>query len=131
MLSHILHLHPNVLSVSEFFGILRAAERLGPADFPVRDMDGREFWGLLARPDPLLDAQICAGLIPPEMCYAYRTGRFQPASGVPLICHNLLAGLSADPDGLYDELAAAVPAWPRRGAVAHYRAFFADLADRL
>jgi hypothetical protein len=131
MLSHILHLHPDVLSVSEFFGILRAAEHLGPDDVPVREMDGPEFWGLLARPDPLLDAQICAGLVPPEICYPYGVGRFLPATGVPLICHNLLAGLTGDPDGLFDDLAATVPGWPRRPAVAHYRAFFADLAGRL
>lgn len=131
MLSHLLHQHPDVLSVSEFFGVLRAAERLGPAEFPIRDMNGRELWDLLARPDRLLDAQISAGLIPPEVCYPYGRGRFEPTTGVPLICHNLLPGISAEPDVLFDDLADAVPGWPRRPAVEQYRALFGYLATRL
>jgi hypothetical protein len=131
MLSHILHRHADVLSVSEFFGILRTAERLGPAEIPTRDMDGAELWHLLTRPDPLLDAQICAGLMPPEVCYPYDRGRFRPATGVPLICHNLLPGISTEPDALFDDLAATVPTWPRRPAAEQYRALFACLAARL
>jgi hypothetical protein len=131
MLSHILHLHPDLLSISEFFGVLRAAEHLGPSEFPTRDMDGPELWNLLARPDPLLDAQISAGLTPPEMCYPYGSGRFAPATGVPLICHNLLPGITDEPDSLFDALAATVPTWPRRPAVEQYRTLFDYLATRL
>jgi len=135
MLSYILAIHPDILSVSEFFGILRTATQQTPHEFPTGDMDGQQLWTLLAGPDPLLDAQISAGLMPPEMRppygYPYGHGRFNVADGIPLICHNLLAGLTSDPDALFDELAGNVQAWPRRAAPSQYLALFGLLARLL
>lgn len=127
MLTRILHEHPDVLSVSEFFSTLQAAT--GRGEIPAGEMDGRELWALLAAPAPFLDTLIRDGLRSPEMCYPYGRARFDVRTGVPAICHFLLPPLADDPDALFDHLAAEVPRWPRRPAAAQYRAFFAHLAE--
>lgn len=126
LLSAILREHPDVLSLSEFFGTVRAAASGQP--FPRGGLDGRELWRLLAAPFPMLDEMMAAGL--PVAGYPSGRGRFRPATGVPLICHYVLPMLAEDPDALFDELAGQVPAWPRRPAAAQYEAFFRHLAGR-
>ena len=83
LLSRILREHPAVLSMSEFFGILRLAGACGRAGFPVADMTGAELWDLLARPFPMLDAMVAAGLRTAEMIYPFGTGRFEPGQRCP------------------------------------------------
>jgi hypothetical protein len=131
MLSRILGAHPDVLSMSEFFGILRLAGACGRSGFPAGEMTGAELWDLLARPFPMLDAMVAAGLRTPEMIYPFGTGRFEPATGVPLISHFVLPMLTADPDDLFGALAGEVPRWPRRPAAGQYQALFGYLAGRL
>src|SRR5213076_1718239 len=55
----------------------------------------------------------------------------RPVSGIPLVSHYVLPMLGADPDWLFDELAAEVPRWPRRPAAAQYRHLFGYLAKTL
>ncbi len=129
MLSRILHEHPDVLSLSEFFATLMRVMRR--REFPVHDLDGQELWRFLSGPDAIYDAMVSDGLRFPELCYPYGRGRFGPATGVPMICDMTLPMLTADPDALYDKLAAEVPAWPRRPAASQYRALFALLAGLL
>jgi hypothetical protein len=97
MLPAILREHPDVLSMSEFFGTLRAAARGGP--FLGGELDGRELWQLLARPFPMLDEMISSGLQIADRAYPVGRGRFTPAAGIPLICHYVLPMLTSDPDG--------------------------------
>lgn len=123
-LSRVFAEHPDVLSVSEI--LVRMKRALIPKFPPV---DGREMWRLFSEPPPLLDDIICAGLKPAEMCYPYGTGRFDPASGVPAICHSTLPMLSDDPDALFDTLAAEMVTWPVRPAADHFRALFAFLCE--
>jgi Sulfotransferase family len=126
MLSRMLHQHPDVLSVSEFFNTLQATMR---RTVPTENMNGQTFWAMLSKTEVYLDAQICAGLKPPEECYPYGRGRFDIVRGVPSICHYVLPMLTDEPDALFDQLAADVPAWPRRAAADQYRALFRYLAD--
>jgi sulfotransferase family protein len=60
LLSRVLREHPDVLSLSEFFGILRLAGASGRSGFPVFDLTGEQLWDLLARPFPMLDAMLAA-----------------------------------------------------------------------
>ena len=131
LLSRILNEHPDVLSMSEFFGILRLAGASGRSGFPAGDMTGAQLWDLLARPFPMLDAMLAVGLRTAEMIYPFGTGRFRPATGVPLISHFVLPMLTTKPDELFDALAAEVPRWPRRPAAGQYLALFGYLAGRL
>jgi len=130
MLSRLLREHPDVLSMSEFFSTLRIAAASGRAGFPVGEVDGAQLWRLLASPFPMLDAMISGGLRTSEMLYP-ADGRFGPATGIPLVSHYVLPMLGADPDWLFDELAAEVPRWPRRPAAAQYQNLFGFLAGRL
>jgi sulfotransferase family protein len=130
MLSRLLREHQDVLSMSEFFSTLRIAAASGPSGFPASEMDGAQLWRLLARPFPMLDAMISDGLRTSEMLYP-DDGRFAPATGIPLVSHYVLPMLGADPDWLFDRLAAEVPRWPRRPAAVQYQELFAFLARLL
>jgi len=129
MLSRILHEHHEVLSVSEFWSILRAASFRW--DFPARDLTGQELWSMLSGRGSYEDDMIRAGLIADEVRYPYGRGRYTPASGTPAICYHLLPVLSDDPDRLFDELAAEVPRWPVRRAADQYQVLFRHLAGLL
>jgi sulfotransferase family protein len=130
LLSRLLREHPDVLSMSEFFSTLRIAAASGPAKFPVQDMDGAQLWQLLASPFPMLDAMISGGLRTDEMLYP-DGGRFDPDTGIPLVSHYVLPMLGADPDWLFDELAAELPRWPRRPAAVQYQRLFGYLSGLL
>jgi hypothetical protein len=129
LLSQILHLHPEVLSVSEFYTCLKGSLHRSP--YPGQEMDGAELWRVLTERDLISDAIVRHGLNGPEMLYPYGRGRFGPDGGIPPICHSTLPMLTDDPDALYDRLAAEVPGWPVRAAADQYRAFFAYLAGLL
>jgi hypothetical protein len=142
MLSRMLQMHPEVLSLSEFWNGFRAAEEGGtPAhdltgeEFwdvfrgaeggaPAHDLTGEEFWQRITKPNLDNDGLDLAGLYPAS------SGRFDPAIGVPSI-YRILEPLTGDLDGLYDRLSLRVPAWPQQPMAEHCRALFADLAIML
>lgn len=126
MLSRMLSMHSEVLSLSEFWNVLRTtADQL-----PTHVMGGAEFWQRITRPDPYTDGMELAGIPHDEFLYPADHGRFDPATGVPAICR-VLTALGDDPDGLYDRLAPVVPGWPQRPMADHCRALFAELAVML
>jgi hypothetical protein len=129
MLSHILHMHPDVLSASEFLTLVTEGNRSDAFQAPT--MDGQQLWQRLSARYPDIDGLVSAGLGASEMAYPYHTGRFHPDTGVPLICHNLLPTLTNDPDALFDRLAAKVPDWPACPPADQYRAFLSYLAELL
>ena len=124
MLARILHEHPDVLSVSEFFVHLTVQAE----DVPAEHMYGEELWQALSTSDKFLDSVIFAGLAAPELRYQDGQGRFHPSTGVPMICPITLPMLSEDPDKLNDQMEAEVRTWPRRQGADHYRALFSLLA---
>ncbi len=129
LLSRILALHPDLLSISEFLSVLQGILRRN--EFPDQPMDGARLWQLVTAPDPLADAMIRHGQAVPEMFYPYGTGRFRAETGIPNICHSTLSLLSDDPDGLFDALAARVPSWGVRPAGEQYLALFDELCAML
>jgi hypothetical protein len=132
MASRMLAEHPDVLSMSEFFGTLRTGTLAASGgSFLDHDLDGGEFWRLLASPFAMIDEMITSGLRIAETAYPYGRGRFDPATGVPLICHYVLPMLTSEPDALFGQLAEQVPAWPRRPAAAQCEALFGYLAGLL
>ncbi|MFI1996283.1 hypothetical protein [Actinoplanes sp. NPDC020271] len=124
LVSRMLRQHPEVLSVSELFSTVR---NRGCFD---GEPDGAAFWRMLSEPDPAVDVMVSSGLGVSELVYPYGKGRFRPEDGVPAICHMTLPMLTDDPDALYDELAAQVPAWPARPIAEQYTALFTHLAGR-
>jgi hypothetical protein len=125
MLSHILGEHPEVLIVNEFVG-----EALFSDDNTnlISGMNGQEMWQVMSSPRSFIDSVLRDGLQIPEIIYPYGSGRFSPATGIPLICYCMLPGLTDDPDALYDRLGAEVRTWPRRNVADHCHALFGYLA---
>jgi Sulfotransferase family len=124
LLSEILHKHPDVLSMSEFFISIRP----GTEDLPDEVIDGRRLWDVLSSPEPSLDAMVRDGWDAPNLRYPYGTGQFDAETGIPRICHVTLPMLTDDPDALFADLAREVPTWPIRPSWEQIRALFAYLA---
>jgi hypothetical protein len=124
MLSQIMHVHSEMLSLSEFWNVfMRHDSDLPTRDIPTHEVSGDEYWQLITRCDPHTDGLAVVGI------RLYQGARFDPATGVPAICR-ILAPLTDDPDALYDQLALEVPTWPRRPVAKQCQALFDDLATR-
>jgi hypothetical protein len=124
-LSRILNAHPEVLSLNEYMA------SVGDAAFPEGSMSGREFWEALFRPTPYFASMIRSGLLMPEFLYTRRPGRYTARStGIPALSLMVLPHLTDDPDGLLDEIRAAVVGWPERSAPEHHEALFELLCAR-
>ncbi|NUP19454.1 MAG: sulfotransferase [Streptomyces sp.] len=124
-LSRILNAHPEVLSLNEYMA------SVGDAAFPEGKVSGEEFWQTLFRPAPHFERMIRSGLPLPEFFYTRRPGRYSAeTTGIPALSLMVLPHLTDDPDGLLDELGAAVPGWPERTAAEHHRALFDLLCGR-
>ncbi|MEU7041113.1 sulfotransferase [Streptomyces varsoviensis] len=124
-LSHIVNAHPDVLSLSELMA------SVGSDGLPAEELDGGEFWRLLAEPNRVFDAMTRSGVPLPEFVYIREPGRFGvETTGIPALSLMVLPHLTDDPDGLFDELEAEVPRWPARSAGEHYEALFRTLCAR-
>ncbi|MFF1476744.1 sulfotransferase [Streptomyces sp. NPDC058301] len=124
-LSTIVHAHPDVLSLNE---LLSSVQSRG---FPEGPLDGREFWRLLAEPNPQFEQMIRNGVPMPEFLYTRRPGRFATeTTGIPALSLMVLPHLTDQPDTLFDELERQVRGWPRRSAADHYAALFSLLGRR-
>ena len=122
LLSRILQLHPDVLSLSELFSTA------GPHAFRPRRLTGERFWAHLATPSRAFSTIGNPSAAPSEFLY----GRVREPRHDPHLCPPILAitlpHLSDDPDALFDALAVRVGRWGERDLGDHYRALFAALA---
>ncbi|MGW5861712.1 sulfotransferase family protein [Streptomyces sp. NPDC055239] len=124
-LSRILNTHPDVLSLNEYMA------SVGDAAFPAGQVSGGEFWEALFRPTPYFANMIRSGLLMPEFLYTRRPGQYTAQStGIPALSLMVLPHLTDDPDGLLDEIRAAVIDWPDRTAAEHHEALFEWLGAR-
>ncbi|WP_367038603.1 sulfotransferase [Streptomyces sp. Je 1-332] len=125
-LSRILNAHPDVLSLNEYMA------SVGDAAFPKGRVSGAAFWEALFRPTPYFASMIRSGLLMPEFLYTRRPGKYTGQSpGIPALSLMVLPHLTDDPDGLLDEIRAAVIGWPVRPAPEHHEALFELLGARL
>jgi hypothetical protein len=125
LLSRILRLHPEILSVNELFSSMDGAET-----HLDRPLTGAQFWKTLAAPHARINAMIANGTLFPELLYPQVTGgRFSPME-IPALCLMVLPHLTDDPDALFDELAVEISAWPERPEAQQYEAMFDALATR-
>lgn len=124
-LSRILNTHPDVLSLNEYLA------SVGDAAFPQGPVSGAEFWEALFRPTPYFASMMRSGLPMPEFLYTRRPGRYSAeTTGIPALSLMVLPHLTDDPDGLLDEIRAAVIDWPARPAAEHHEALFELLGTR-
>jgi putative sulfotransferase len=126
LVSRALALHPDVLSLSEFFAGLDLAA------FPEGTITGKEFWSRLSSREGLANMLLGIGEEPAEFLYPVDSGRrFNRDSGVPRIAVFTLPALPGDPDALYERLEEAVPAFADQPVAQHYQELFALLGDLL
>jgi putative sulfotransferase len=105
MLSNMLRLHPDVLSLSEFMvAITDFGGRISQA-FPGTPIDAQELWAILSGCHPRQTTMVRYGCEVEEMIYPLQPGsRFNRATGVPAVMFAALPHLTEDPDGLFEEL---------------------------
>lgn len=131
LLSRMMRLHPDVLSVSELFSFVSDLGLRIDRAFPVGVIDGAHFWSMLAECQPRQSMLLRHGLIMPEVVYPWDRGRYEPETGLPPVLSSLVPHLEPnEPDRLFDEIGQAMMARPRASAADHYRALFAWLARR-
>nr|WP_303048830.1 sulfotransferase [Phaeobacter sp. HF9A] len=123
MLSQILRMHPEVLSLSELL-TMQASRALLPGH-----ISGAAFWRQLSRPTPLLRQLANPSVAPEEFLY-HRVARrrFDPDNCPPLLAVTL-PHLFDDPDPVFDQLAPMICAAPRQRRADHYRHLFHCLAQ--
>ena len=124
MLSNMVRLHPDLLSVSEFFTSLTSRA------FRGRDPAGETVFRRLNTLSPGGRALLTNDLIVDEFLYPLGPGARYRAGEVPAILCTTLPHLTDDHERVWDELAAALRARGRAPLAAHYRFVFEWLAER-
>ena len=126
MVSDILNLHPDILSLSEVFS------SLGSRALRARRLDGKALWKLCSRQNPGLRAALAADTIPSEVIYPFdKPGARYSRRNIPPILCATLPHLSPDFEELYDDLESAVRARPKASLREQYLFLFEWLRERL
>ena len=125
MISDVLNLHPEVLSLSEVFSFL------GPRALFRNRLSGRAMWALCSRQNPGLQVLLSADTMPSEILYPFddRHARYTTRD-VPPILWAMLPHLTEHHERLYDELEPVVRARPRANLADQYRHLFGWLRER-
>jgi hypothetical protein len=127
LLSRMLGEHRDVASLFEFFNGIDIARRFRPD--PVT---GAEIAALVAAEQPFVTAVLRRGYDVSEIVYPFAEGaRHGRGDPLPWILVSMLPRLSADPDGLFDEVMTFLRRRPSEPPRLHYRALFGWLARRL
>lgn len=127
LVSNMLRLHPDVLSLSEFMIMLMPGGFPGGGD-PIY---GSQFWALLSTPRKRMTLMYQHGIVFDEVLYRPGPGRrFTADTGVPPILVTALPHLTSEPEALYDEIHDFVVAQGAYPVGTHYRRLFDWLRDR-
>ena len=124
MISDVLNLHPDVLSLSEVFSLL------GPLALFRKRLSGRAMWALCSRQNPALRVLLSADTIPSEVLYPFDDprARYTTRNVPPILC-TMLPHLTPDHENLYDDLKPIVRAHPRANLAEQYRHLFEWLRE--
>ena len=124
LLSNMVRLHPDLLSVSEFFASLTSKA------FRGKNMTGEAVFRRMNTLSPSGRALLANGLLIDE--FLYQTGpdaRYRPAEVPPVMCATL-PHLTDDHERLWDHLARALRSRGKASLAEHYRFTFEWLAER-
>lgn len=119
LLSNMMRLNPEILSLSEFFGMLLT----GP--FPSGILTGADYWSLLSTPHPFVTMAYRCGVPIEEFTFVPGpNSRFTPQTGIPPILVTPLPHLTQHPEKLLDEVELfTLGLEPAQVAVQHQRLF--------
>ena len=125
MISDVLNLHPEVLSLSEVFSLL------GPLALFRKRLSGRAMWALYSRQNPALRVLLSADTVPGEILYPFDdpNARYTTHNVPPILCA-MLPHLTPGYENLYDELELIVRARPRAALGDQYHFLFEWLRER-
>lgn len=124
LLSSILRLHPEVLSLSEVFSTA------GSRAFPRGTLTAAQFWAGLSRPSYIGRMVGNPLRAPQEFLYGKHPNPAYDPFKCPPLLSVALPHLDPNPDALFHELAEAVFTAPAQSAAAHYTALFETMARR-
>lgn len=128
LVSNMLRLHPDILSLSEFLIMLMPGAFLGGRS-PIT---GAQFWSLLSTPRKRMTIMQRHDIVFDEVLYRPGPGRrFTLETGVPPILLTALPHLSDEPEALYDEIHDFSMAQGTYGVGRHYIRLFDWLTERL
>ena len=117
LLSRLIAEEPETLSASESLGPIR--DRLRRQN--TGEITGASFWSIMSDRSNQLSPILSLGITPEQFCYP-DGGRYAgDMTTVPPILRITLPFLSADPDGLFDQLAERVPHFPRQPVLQHHK----------
>jgi putative sulfotransferase len=117
LLSQLIAEEPETLSASESLG--RVKHRLQRQ--PATGITGAAYWTILSDARKGYGPLLSLGIVPDEFRYP-DSGRYAAdVATVPPILRVTLPTLSADPDGLFDQLAERVPHFPRQPILQHHK----------
>lgn len=128
MLSELLSLHPDVLSLSELFNALH------PLGFRQDPIDGPDFWKVLSEPRPRHTAWLRLmerGLHIDEFRYPLASALRFRETGIPPLLAMTLPPLTDDPDALHEALGVFVRSLPEDRLHRQYLRLFEWLCARL
>lgn len=128
MLSDLLSLHPDILSLSELFNALH------PHGFRQDPIDGPGFWSVLSEPRPRHTAWLRLmerGLVIDEFRYPVASALRFRETGIPPLLAMTLPLLGDDPDGLHEALGIFVQSLPEARIHQQYLRVFQWLCARL
>jgi hypothetical protein len=127
LLSKMLAVSPEMLSIFEFFNGLPGDRRLA-----LEAISAAAVWELLTTPHPFVTMVTSRGFPVEEVAYPFGRAdlRYRAEDDVPWLLVATLPRLSDDPDRLYDELREQVLSQPSQPPAAHYRRIFAWLSVR-
>ena len=119
MISDVLSLHPEVLSLSEVFSLL------GPLALFRKRLSGKAMWSLCSRQNPALRVLLSADPVPSEILYPIddSQARYNRQNVPPILC-TTLPHLTPDYENLYDELDLVLRVRPRANLSAQYHFLF-------
>jgi tetratricopeptide (TPR) repeat protein len=127
LLSNMLRMHPDILSLSEFLIMVMPGGFAGGAA-PIQ---GSQFWAILSTPRKRMTLMYKHDIVFDEVLYRPGPGRrFTAETGVPPILLTALPHLTDDPDALYDEIQGVVMAQGAHSVAGHYILLFDWLRKR-
>lgn len=125
MLSEVLRMHPDILSVSEFFTLVTDLGGRIAETFPDGDVDGGAVHAIIAGAHPKQTLMHRHGIAMSEVLYRPGTQH-----AVPAILQTTLPHLTPECDALFAEVAAYVRDLPAASIGRHYATLFDWLAAR-
>lgn len=134
LLSSMLGVHPEVLSVSELFSFVTDLGGLIEQAFPSKPISGAQFWRVMAGRHPRQNLLLRHGLRMQEVLYPDPDRRDLIEAGIPAVLlttlPHLSPGLDESPEQVFEQLERRMSSRPLAPVADHYRDMFAFLLVR-